>query len=430
MSIDTLTATKAFIGEVKNVRILYLHQYFATRKGMTGTRSYEFARYLAGKGHQVTMMTSGLANREFATPKGKQYAEFDAEGIHVVAIGAAYNDPQVGTGMSGWLRMLKFYQFAWLAGRVGRRLGKPDVVFATHTPLIIGLAGIALGRYFSVPFVFEVRDLWPEALVNVGALKNPLAVWWLRRMANKIYTEAKHIVALSPGMKEGIVRTGVPDEKVTVIPNASDLDLFRPGLDGSAARQRLGLGDRFAAIYFGAIGMANGLEYALEAARILAERGRDDIVIVLHGSGGKRAELERMAREYELTNVVFSDLVPDKAEVARIVAGCQACMTIYRAAKEHTWSPNKMFDALAAGKPVLINVPGWLGETIENNHCGRYLDPHRPEMLADVLEELAADPDRCRQMGENARALAEREFARDKLADRLEGVLLDAAKKS
>ncbi|KPL24344.1 MAG: hypothetical protein AMJ75_03895, partial [Phycisphaerae bacterium SM1_79] len=225
------------------MRILYLHQYFATRKGMTGTRSYEFARYLAGKGHQVTMMTSGLANREFATPKGKQYAEFDAEGIHVVAIGAAYNDPQVGTGMSGWLRMLKFYQFAWLAGRVGRRLGKPDVVFATHTPLIIGLAGIALGRYFSVPFVFEVRDLWPEALVNVGALKNPLAVWWLRRMANKIYTEAKHIVALSPGMKEGIVRTGVPDEKVTVIPNASDLDLFRPGLDGSAARQRLGLGD-------------------------------------------------------------------------------------------------------------------------------------------------------------------------------------------
>lgn len=395
---------------------------------MTGTRSYEFARHLVGKGHHVTMITSGLANPEFAVPKGKQYTEFETEGIHVVSIAAAYNDPQVGTGMSGWRRMLKFYHFARLAKRVGRKLSKPDLVFATHTPLTIGLAGADLGRYFDVPFVFEVRDLWPEALVNVGALKNPLGTWWLRRMAKGIYAEAKHIVALSPGMKEGIIRAGVPAEKVTVIPNASDIDLFRPELDGSAARTQLGLADKFAAIYFGAMGMANGLEYAIEAARVLAERGKDHIVLVLHGSGGKRAELQMMSRQYKLTNVIFSDLVPDKAEVARIVAGCQACMIIYRAAKEHTWSPNKMFDALAAGKPVLINVPGWLGETIENNNCGRCLDSHRPQALASALEELAANPELCREMGKNARALAEREFARDKLAELIEDVLLDAVK--
>ena len=148
-------------------------------------------------------------------------------------------------------------------------------------------------------------------------------------------------------------------------------------------------------------------------------------MLVLHGAGGKRAELEEMACDFKLTNVVFSDLVPDKTEVARIVAGCDVCMTIYRAAKEQTWSPNKMFDALAAGKAVLINVPGWLGETIESNNCGRSLDPHSPQALADALEELAADPQLCRQMGKNARVLAEREFARDKLADRLEAVLLE-----
>ncbi len=408
-----------------NMHILYLHQYFATRKGMTGTRSYEFARHLVGKGHRVTMITSGLANREFAVPHGKQCAEFDADGIHVVAIAAAYNDPQLGTDMSGWRRMLEFYHFARLAGRIGKGLAKPDVVFATHTPLTIGLAGLALGRHFDVPFVFEVRDLWPEALVNVGALRNPLAIWWLRRMAKKIYAGANHIVALSPGMKEGIVCAGVPDGKVTVIPNASDLDLFRPDVDGSSQRKRLGLGERFAALYFGAMGLANGLDYVIEAGRILAERGKDQIVLVLHGKGGKRAELEKMVRDFKLTNVIFSDLVPDKAEVARIVAGCDVCMTIYRAAKEHTWSPNKMFDALAAGKPVLVNVPGWLSETIESNNCGRSLDPHSPQALADALEELAADPELCRQMGKNARALAEREFARDKLADRLETVLLE-----
>ncbi len=408
-----------------DMHILYLHQYFVTRKGMTGTRSYEFARHLVNKGHRVTMITSGLANREFAVPDGKQCAEFETDGIHVVAIAAAYNDPQLGTDMSGWRRMLKFYQFARLAGRIGKGLAKPDVVFATHTPLTIGLAGLALGRHFDVPFVFEVRDLWPEALVNVGALRNPLAIWWLRRMARKIYAGAKHIVALSPGMKEGIVRTGVPNEKVTVIPNASDLDLFRPDLDGSAHRERLGLGERFAALYFGAMGLANGLDYVIEAARILAQRGRDDIVLVLHGSGGKRAELENMSREYKLKNLIFSDPVPDKTEMARTVAACQVCMTIYKATKEHTWSPNKMFDALAAGKPVLINVPGWLGETIEGNNCGTCVDAHDPCALVDALEELAADPELCRQMGKNARALAEREFARDKLADRLETVLLE-----
>jgi glycosyltransferase involved in cell wall biosynthesis len=408
------------------MHILYLHQYFATRKGMTGTRSYEFARHLVGKGHRVTMMTSGVANREFPVPEGRQYAEFESEGIHVVAIAAAYNDPQIGTGMSGVQRMLKFYQFAWLARRIGKKLPKPDMVFATHTPLTIGLVGLTLSRSFKVPFVFEVRDLWPEALVNVGALKNPLAIWWLERMAKKIYAGAKHIVALSPGMKEGIVRAGVPAGKVTVIPNASDLDLFGPDIDGSAQRERLGLKNRFAAIYFGAMGLANGLEYVIEAARILAECGNNKIAFVLHGSGGKRAELEKTASEYKLQNIIFSDPLPDKERLARIVAGCDVCLTIYRAAKEHTWSPNKMFDALAAGKPVLINVPGWLGETIEKNKCGRCLDGNRPQMLADTLQELAADPELCRQMGKNARELAEREFDRIKLANCLENVLTEA----
>lgn len=410
------------------MHILYLHQYFATRKGMTGTRSYEFARHLVGKGHRVTMITSGLANQEFPVPPGRQYVESECEGIRVVAIAAAYNDPQAGTGMNGWQRMLKFYQFAWLAARISRKLAKPDVVFATHTPLTIGLAGLALGRHFNVPFIFEVRDLWPEALVNVGALKNPIAIWWLRRMATTIYAEAKHIVALSPGMKEGILRAGVPSEKVTVIPNGSDLDLFGPDVDGSAARERLGLGEKYAALYFGAMGLPNGLEYAIEAARILAERSNSDIVLVLHGSGGKRPDLEKMARQYKLTNVIFSNPAPGKAQMAEIVAACQVCLIIYRATKEHTWSPNKMFDALAAGRPVLINVPGWLGETIENNQCGRCLDPGRPEALADALVELASDPEQCRRMGENARALAERQFAREKLADRLEEVLLEAIK--
>jgi glycosyltransferase involved in cell wall biosynthesis len=372
------------------------------------------------------MITSGLASAEYPVPEGKTHAEHDVDGIRVVSVAAGYNDPHMGTGLKGWRRMLQFYAFARVAGRVGKTLPKPDVVFATHTPLTVGLAGIALQKHFDVPFVFEVRDLWPEALINVGALSSPAAIWWLRRMAGRIYRKANHIVALSPGMKEGILRAGVSADKVTVIPNGSDLDLFRPDLDSRVARQRLGLGERFAAVYFGAMGLANGLEYVIEAGRILAERQAEHIVLVLHGGGGKREELRSLAERYQLSNIIFSDLVPDKSEVARIVAGCDVCMTIYRAAKEHTWSPNKMFDSLAAGKPVLINVGGWLGETIEYNECGRCLAADQPESLADALVELAGDRAQCEAMGRNARALAEREFDRHLLAERLETVLCEA----
>lgn len=412
------------------MRILYIHQYFATRKGRTGTRSYEFGRYLAARGHEVMMITSGVANAEFPCQPNEPDREYQIDGIRVLPVPAGYNDPHTGTTMGGLQRMRKFYEFAHAATKAGKRHIPPNVVFATHTPLTVGLAGMALGRHFHVPFVFEVRDLWPEALVNVGAIRNPATIWWLRRMAKRIYRAADHIIALSPGMEQGIIQTGIETEKISVIPNASDLDLFNPNLDGAASRERLGLGGRFAAIYFGAMGLANGLEYVVEAAKILAERKENDIVLVLHGSGGKRAELETLARGYGLTNVVFSDLVPDKQEVARIVAGCDACLTIYRAAKEQTWSPNKMFDALAAGKPVLINVGGWLGETIENNHCGLCLDPTRPEALADALVKLSRDSDLCRRMGQNARALAERQFDRSILAGHVEQVLLEITQRN
>jgi glycosyltransferase involved in cell wall biosynthesis len=405
---------------------MYLHQYFITRQGFSGTRSYEFARRLVARGHRVTMIKSGrLTVDGLDVPPGREYTETDVEGIRVVPIAAGFANSNKGTGMSGYARVREFQSFAKLATAVGKRLGRPDVVFATSTPLMIGHAGRNLARHFGVPFVFEVRDLWPQALINIGALRNPLVIWWLRRMERRIYAAADHIVALSPGMKAGVMAAGVPDDKVTVITNGSDADLFRPDLDGSAARRRLGLGDRFAAVYFGAMGRANGLEYVIEAARILRDRGRDNIVLVLHGSGGMKPALEARTREYGLKNVVFSDSVPDKAAVAELVAACDACLTIYAATnQEQSWSPNKMFDALAAGKPVLINVPGWLREIIERNGCGRYTDPQLPEALAEALEELAANARGCAEMGRQARALFENQFSREILTQRLEQVLL------
>ncbi|MCB9849365.1 MAG: glycosyltransferase family 4 protein [Phycisphaerales bacterium] len=412
------------------MHIIYLHQYFNTRYGYTGTRSYEFARRLVANGHRVSMITSApgrFPEEGLSLPAGRDYCEIEVEGINVVPIAAGYSNSQAATGMGGFTRMRHFMHFAKLATEVGTRLAKPDVVYATSTPLTIGIPGRDIARRFDVPFVFEIRDVWPQALINVGALKNPAAIWWMRRMERKLYAAAKHVVALSPGMKAGVVSAGVSPDDVTVIPNSSDLDLFNPDVDGSAARERLGLGNDFSAVYFGAMGHANGLEYVVEAADILRKRDATGIKLVLHGHGGRREALEAMVRDRKLDNVVFSDPVPDKAEVARIVAGCNVCLTIYaNTDTEQSWSPNKMFDALAAGKPVLINVGGWLGDTIEQNDAGKFVDPHNPTNLADTLLALSRDAALCKRLGENARKLAEREFSRDKLADQLENVLLNA----
>jgi glycosyltransferase involved in cell wall biosynthesis len=427
MSMRRWGRTKVLLGEGVFVHILYMHQHFQTRRGYTGNRSYEFSKCFLRAGHQVTMICSGVENEpQLTVPAGQSYFQTEVDGIHCVPIAAALANPLIVTRLSGYRRMLQFMHFARLATRVGRRLPRPDVVLASHTPLTIGLSGMELARHFDVPFVFEVRDLWPQALINLGVLKNPLAIWWLRRMERKIYRAADHIVALSPGMKAGVVSTGIAEDRVTVIPNASDLDLFRPDLDPGPGRQRLGLGDRFAAIYFGGMGVANGLDYVVEAARVLRERGDGRVVLVLHGNGGQRAHLEEKARQYGLDNVVFSDPVPDKAMVAQLVSACDVCMTIYCATQEHTWSPNKMFDSLSAGKPVLVNVPGWLTDVLEDNQCGRGLSPRHPEQLADALQQLAAHPEQCQRMGANARALAEREFGREQLAGRLASVLEQA----
>lgn len=368
------------------------------------------------------MITSGLQNPEFLVKHGQLATEYNVDGIRILAIRAGYNDGRAGTSMPGWKRMLSFHNFSRIAARVGKWVQKPDLVFATHTPLTVGLTGIELKKHFMIPFVFEVRDLWPEALVNIGVLKNPFFVTYLRWMSRKIYRAADHISAASPGMKYGILKYGIPEEKVTVVTNASDLDLFYPQKDGSAERERLGLGNRFAAIYFGAMGQANGLDYALDAASELKRRHRSDIVIVLHGSGGRRDGLKTRALAEGLDNIVFSNPVKTKEQMSRILAGCDVCMTIYKASKEVTWSPNKLFDALAAGKPVVVNVPGWLGDTVENNNCGIQTDPEDAEKLADALEKLADDYSFRRKCAENSRRLAEEEFARDKQTAKLEAV--------
>jgi glycosyltransferase involved in cell wall biosynthesis len=408
------------------VHILYLHQYFVTRSGIGGTRSYEFARRMVAEGHRVTMVTAADPRVPW---RGLLSRRHEINGIEVVEVRGGYTDYVGGTARGYVSRALAFASFAVTSSIAVLSLPRPDVVFATSTPLTIGLPGVVASRWHRRSMVFEVRDLWPEAPIQLGALRNPLFRWAARRLESFIYARSKHVVALSPGMRDGVVAAGVPEDRVTVIPNASDLDLFYPERDGADFRQRLGLDGKFVCTYFGAMGEANDLIPVLQAAKLLQERGEDDIAVVLHGNGKRRADLERWVRDNDLSNVVFSTQVPDKDAVASLVAASDVGMTIYKNVPVlYTCSPNKLFDTFAAGRPAIVNTPGWLQSLVEDNEAGVYAPPDDPEALAECMTYLRDHPDVVERYGRNARALAEREFDRTLLAHRLIAVLDEATR--
>ena len=393
------------------MHILYLHQFFMTRAGVGGTRSYEFARRFVRQGHSVTMVTA-------ASPPA-QAGRRREDGIEVVAVPAGFGDYVRATKLGYGRRALEFARFAVAATRTVLGVPRPDVVYATSPPLTMAVPALAASKRFGAPLVFEVRDLWPEAPIQMGALPNPVLQRAARALEKAVYRNSDHVNALSPGMRDGVVAAGVPGERVSMIPNACDLDVFDPSLDGSDMRERLSLGDRFVCSYFGTMGEANDLTQVVDAAPLAP-----DVTFVLHGDGKRRESLRARARERGADNVVFSEPVRDKASVARLAAASDACMTIYKDVPIlATCSPNKLFDTFAAGRPAVVNCDGWMRSLVEDNEAGVFARPGDPADLAAQVLALREDPERRARMGANARALAEREFDRDLLAGRMLEVL-------
>jgi glycosyltransferase involved in cell wall biosynthesis len=398
------------------VRILYLHQFFVTSAGVGATRSYEFARRFAAAGHEVTMLTAGAGGRRVV------------DGIEVIEVPAGLADYVEGTGLSYARRALSFLRFGFGSVLAAARAQRPDVILATSPPLTIALPGLAAALRHRAPLVFEARDLWVEGAVQMGALRNGPLRAAARRFERLVHGRARELIALSPGIRAGVVAAGADPEHVTLVSNASNLELFSPEVDGSELRRRLGLEDRFVLSYFGTMGEANDLTQVIEAATLLRERGEDGIAWVLLGRGGRRADYERLARERGLEDVIFLDPEPDKRSVARLAAASDACLTIFKDLPVFgVNSPNKFFDTLAAGRPAVVNVDGWLKQLVEQNEAGVAVRPGDPADLAERAVELRDDPERVRRLGQNARRLAEREFDVDLLAGRALAVLERAA---
>jgi len=395
------------------MKVLYFHQHFSTPEGSTGTRSYEMARKLLEQGHEVTMVCGsyGLAKTRLRGEYAKGMRRGVVDGIDVVEFDLAYSNSD---GFAR--RMLTFLQFALRS--IGLALSERyDVLFATTTPLTAGIPGIVARWLRRKPFVFEVRDLWPELPRAMGVIRNPMVLGAMSVLEWMSYRSAHRLIGLSPGIVDGIVRRGVPRRRVALVPNGCDLDFFsahracwRP--DGVHQSDLL-------AVFSGTHGMANGLDAVLDVAAEFKRRGRTDIKIVLVGEGKLKGGLKKRATAEGLDMVIFLDAV-DKTRLAGLLAGSDVGLQILAnvPAFYYGTSPNKFFDYLAAGLPVLNNYPGWLSDMIRARACGFTVSPDDPGAFADALASAADNRGMLQEMGAAARRLAEDEFSRSSLADR------------
>lgn len=395
------------------MKILYFHQHFSTPKGSTGTRSYEMARRLAKRGHRVTMVCgsfgSGYTGLDRPFENGRRRG--DVDGIDVIEFDLAYSNA------TGFLkRVIVFMRYALRC--IGLVLSEPaDLVFATTTPLTAGIPGIAARWFTRKTFVFEVRDLWPELPKAMGVIRNPLILWAMGVLEWTSYHSAHRLIGLAPGMVKGISRRGIPEQRIAMIPNGCDLDIF--GAANEPWRPQGVEKDDLLAVFAGTHGMANGLDAVLDAAAELRKRGRDDIKILLIGQGKLKPALQERATKEGLDNVIFSAPV-SKTQLSGLMAATDIGLQILAdvPAFYYGTSPNKFFDYIAAGLPVLNNYPGWVAQLIEENDCGFAVPPRDPKAFADALEKAAADRASLKEMGKRSRRLATTTFSRDRLADR------------
>lgn len=407
------------------MRILYLHQYFVLPSAAGGTRSYEFARRLIANGHEVHMITSSARLAQYSS--NSRISRLDIEGISTTVIDVPY-----GNAMPFRHRILAFFRFAWLASQEVIK-HKADVVFATSTPLTIAIPGIIAKLRYRIPMVFEVRDLWPELPIAVGALKNPLAKATAKGLEWIAYHSAAHIVALSPGMAEGVSQRGISADRISVIPNSCDLDVFDvPSERGKQIRAKLKLKpSQPLIVYAGTFGLINGVDYLVEVAGAM-QTFAPTAHFLLVGDGAKKGEVIAKAEQAGVLgrNLTIWNPLP-KTELVDVLAAATVATSLFLPLKP-MWnnSANKFFDALAAGKPVAINYGGWQADILNETGAGIVLPPDDPIEGARQLAAFVQDSARLQAAGEAARHLARTRFDRDMMARQLETILYSVVKKA
>jgi colanic acid biosynthesis glycosyl transferase WcaI len=409
------------------VKILYVSQYFPPEMGAPAARAAELARHWTHAGHEVSVLT-GFPNH----PTGVVPAEWRSRLRRLIYHEKAGEVDVFRT----WLwplpnrkaheRMRNYASFGLSAALRGISLRQPDVIIATSPQLLVGLSGWWLGRAKRVPFVFEVRDLWPESLTAVGlGGENSVLHRSLSAVANFLYTRSDHVVVVTPAFKDFLVKhRNVPPAKISIIENGVETNLFVPADQerNAASRERLGVGAQFVVCYVGTMGMAHGLETLLDAAAQLQAR-KHETVFMLIGEGSEKEKIKALAASRGLSNIRFLDQQP-REKIPALISACDACLVLLKKTEIFkTVIPTKMLEFMSCARPVILGVEGQARDILEEAEAGISIEPENSVELAEAITKLAANPDLGHLLGRNGREFVISRFSRRSTAERYIQVL-------
>jgi glycosyltransferase involved in cell wall biosynthesis len=397
--------------------ILLVHQAFAALNEPGGTRHYEMAQFFIQSGHRVTVICSPISYLTGKTGSAKNRWLSREQPMPGLEILRAYTYPALHR--SFFHRLLSFFSFMFSSFWIGLGVKNVDVVWGTSPPIFQGVTAWLLARLKGVKFVFEIRDLWPEFAIAMKVIRNPVIIFLSTRLESFLYRHADHLVVNSPGFIAPITAKG--GHNITLIPNGVDPEMFDPWASGEAFREQFGLQGKFIVLYAGAHGVSNDLEVILQAANLT--RSQPEISFVFVGDGKEKPKLQQIARDLALPNVLFVPSVP-KEGMKEILAAADCCVAILKPIDQYkTTYPNKVFDYMAAGRPVLCAIDGVIREVVEKANGGFFVPPGNPQAMAEAVFKLKRMGEDARQLGTNARAYVIQYFDRRSIAAEMEKLL-------
>lgn len=395
------------------MRLLFLTQYFPPEISAPSARVSELCRYWARNGVQATVVTAFPNHPKGVIPpayRGKLISREEVDGYRVLR---SWIYPAPNRGF--FKRVVCFLSFFFSSIATGTLLGGPcDLVIATSPQMFVGLSGWFVSFFKRAPFVLEVRDLWPESAIELRVLRNRILVWLSKGLERFLYRHACLVVAVSQSIREAILKEGVPEERVLVLPNGIDRSLFVPAASHNEKRAELGLKDEFLVSYIGTHGMAHGLEVVVDAANIL--RDHPHIHFLFMGEGAQREAVMAYSQKLGLKNVTFLNSQP-RAEVPLWYSASDLCLVVLKDLPVfRTVLPSKMFEIMASERPLLIVANGECADLVVNSGAGLVVQPEDSEQLANAVLKLANSPEICQGLAKAGRQYALEHFDREKLS--------------
>jgi len=403
------------------LKVLIITSLFLPDVAANAKRMNDLASELVSGGHQVTVLSAvphyphGRIQPEW---RRRPFRVTRENGMKVVRVWV-YASP----GRKIWQKALNYLSFLGSSLPAAAIVGLDfDVILTISPPLLSGLSAFYYSRLSRKPFIFDVQDLYPETAVQLGVLKGRRIIAFFETLEKFIYRKSAHVTVISDGFRRSLLGKGVPEDKVTVMPNWADIKTFSPSVT-PVDKDEIGLGERFIVMFLGTIGRAQGCEVIIEAAARLRER--EDIGFCLLGDGVARQQLEDKVLRLKLENVSFLDPVPHQ-EVPRYLSAADACL-VHLVANElyKITLPSKMYEYMAMGKPILMGVEGEAARLIEESGAGLNFKPQDSQHLADAVTRLAADPQLCAESGDRGRKYCVEHYSRVGVLDKYEQLLKD-----